>query len=389
MKLSPLHRVPRLFGFLPGGPDPTISLTGQNPGGALGQTMDFTRATTKNYVSSAGVYSTIASGKPAIEVGKGQFLEAAHTNLAVRSEDFGSGSGPWVVLGNAANPVVANNVIAAPDGNLTGQKLTTQQATIAGGTYSQIRQQVTGATNGATYTFSVWLQAGTATSIALIINDGVAVTAFTTCNLTAAWQRFSVTQQVAATTIYPSIIWSQDTVPVASSGLFVYCWGMQLESGGFPHTYVTTLGATAAGNKDQASFPATGLPVAAGSIQFGFTPLWSTPNATATLVDTRQTDQTAGFGLYVDTARKLSWQAQNATALQSAALTWTPGTQYQIRAQWGAGKVYLFRNDVLVASDTSGSGTMPTAQTTLRLGDGYNSASPLDGYLSALSILAM
>jgi hypothetical protein len=102
-----------------------------------------------------------------------------------------------------------------------------------------------------------------------------------------------------------------------------------------------------------------------------------------------------GIILYVNASQQLVIFTHNASAstnLNSNALTWTAGQTYRAKAVWGAGNLYLYRNDVLVANIVNGSAVMPTAhQSPMYIGSDLNAASSTffaDGWISNLRFYA-
>ena len=105
---------------------------------------------------------------------------------------------------------------------------------------------------------------------------------------------------------------------------------------------------------DACTFPSAYLSpsLSAGKKSFRYTPNAATSTADRTLYDCRDAG-TNGFRVYIDSAAKLSvdW---NGTTLQSAALTWTPGTDYLPDITWdAAGNVRLWRDGAAVTASTA------------------------------------
>jgi hypothetical protein len=148
---------------------------------------------------------------------------------------------------------------------------------------------------------------------------------------------------------------------------------------------VPTTTVAAACNQDGVSGGAgliASLPVATGRALVTFTPEWSTANSptTAALLDTRSATPDAGFALTV-ASNKLTWIGEAGTPLQSAALTWVAGTQYNVMAVWDGTNVTLYQNGTSVAS---GASTQPVSQTALKIGQLYNGTAPLDGHVASV-----
>jgi hypothetical protein len=129
----------------------------------------------------------------------------------------------WI-LNTVTRP--AADTIVAPDGTSTAEALT---ATAVGSYVYQVCPIVT---NGQIYTFSIWLKvpAGTKT-IDISFQAGNGFAYITTCALTTAWQRFSVSGQVQGSPpsgpLVPYVMIGQ-TGTSWDSGT-IHAWGAQLE----------------------------------------------------------------------------------------------------------------------------------------------------------------
>lgn len=147
-------------------------------------------------------------------------------------------------LDNAAwtktNAVVTANAVNDPNGNLTADSVVYS----ATGTGALVEINLTPAipVAGQQFTFSFWLKAASGTpSVSLLIEDQASAacggpTAFV---LSTAWQRFSVTGTMLATsTSFKLFIYNPNQTAIA-----YHMWGGQLEYGAAPTTYVTTTNA--------------------------------------------------------------------------------------------------------------------------------------------------
>lgn len=137
------------------------------------------------------------------------------TNLLSRSQEFEHAA--WV----KTSVTVTANTDAAPDGFTTGDTLTA-------GAADSFTSQTLNTRIGATYTFSVYLKAGTASALRIYLG-----TAFTACTLTASFTRFTVSFVATATTTVAQI------GGAASFGAGnVKAWGAQLEEGSAATDYI-------------------------------------------------------------------------------------------------------------------------------------------------------
>ena len=191
----------------------------------------FTRASSATRVNSSGLVETVASDQPRFDYDpvtlqpKGLLIEEQRTNLLTYSEQFDNAG--WA---KGSGATVSANTNAAPDGTTTADTL------ISGGDSSVF--QAPTLVNGATYVFSVWLKAGTRSSISLYCtaNSGIPNVS---CSLTSSWQRFSLTFTAN----------QAGSVLIGGGGSFtsgtVIAWGAQLEAGAFPTSYIPTTTAAA------------------------------------------------------------------------------------------------------------------------------------------------
>lgn len=360
--------------------------TGNPITGTRGEALTLTRATTR-YCNPT--VSLIGVNTPALEA-LGLSVEAAHTNLVIRSQEFGNAA--WGLIGTTLAPTVTSDVTAAPDSTTTADALTSNQNVTAGGADQSIIRPVTAltVTSGSFYTFSVWLKKSgvVAADPKLFITDGIAAygAGAVTCALTTSWQRFSVTMQVGATSVRPTIGWYDQAAPV--TGQTIHMWGAQLEPGKYAHSYRPTVAASAATNADVATMaiPAA-LPVAKGELELDITPLWATVASANYILDTRNLTS-SGLNLRVTAPSTLFFTSQASAGsfatVNSGALTWVAGQTYRIKAKWGNGNLYLYRDGVLVGSLTNGTNPMPGTHSLLNVGAAEGGGATFDGYIKNL-----
>jgi hypothetical protein len=212
----------------------------------------FTRASSGTFVDSAGVLQTATNDvarfdhDPVTGESLGLLVEEQRTNLLLRSEDF---STTWVRF----NVNASSNAILAPDGTLTADKLTENDAD----NFHRIRQ---GITSGVTGVFSVFLKAAERTRVNLGTSDTNLIADF---DLSAGsvvsgtgsiepfgdgWYRCSIS--ATFTTSGPFLLLrnpsSEFYTGDGTSG--IYLWGAQLEAGSFPTSYIPTTTAAATRN---------------------------------------------------------------------------------------------------------------------------------------------
>jgi len=189
-------------------------------------------------------------------------LEYAPHNLLLQSQTFDNAS--WT---KTASSITANTIVA-PDGTLTGDKITSNISQL--GFVVQSLSQTT----GTAYTVSVYAKAGEYNFCQLRIT-GTVVPSITrayfnlangtttgVANCTASitpvgngWYRCSITYTTTSTATASPRIYGQvdasDTISDGTSG--IYIWGAQLETGAFATSYIPTTTAATTRSADIAS----------------------------------------------------------------------------------------------------------------------------------------
>lgn len=215
-------------------------------------------ATASTYVKSVGYNGTI----PATYTASGNFpsllYETASTNLLTYSEQFDNAA--WVKI----NATISANAVAAPDGNLTADKII--EAAITNGHF--MRQSFS-FVSGVTYTYSIFVKASersvfvvdlpssafTSATIWFNLANGVvsktagASVAKDITPIGNGWYRISVTATCNSSSS-TNIDLYLDNSPTGStfyagdgvSGAYV--WGAQLEVGSTASSYIPTVAST-------------------------------------------------------------------------------------------------------------------------------------------------
>ena len=209
---------------------------------------DFTRASTATRINAQGLIETVASGENRLNYSllDGEvvgcphlLLEPQRTNLIRYSEDFSNAW--WLKLNNVT--VSAEKVIS-PDGTLNASQLI-----FDGTSGGRIEKNLTGLTQGADYSVSVYARVSSGTQV---VNFG-SVNDFE-YTLTTEWQRLTSTEAENDTTGFPRL--------KCNDAATIEVWGFQLEQSSFPTSYIksnsggttTRAAETCNGSGDAATF---------------------------------------------------------------------------------------------------------------------------------------
>jgi hypothetical protein len=185
----------------------------------------------------------------------GYLSEGQRTNVCLQSQALTTT--PWAptnVAGTALPTLTANSVVA-PDGTLTATKMV-MPAVLAGGG-SLVYQTLT---PGATNIFSMWAR-GNVGGERIYFSCLTGATYFSAvCNLTTQWQRFQCVVASGATLYYMIGADCRDAAQLPTPAQTVYLWGVQVEVGAFPSSYLPTTTAAVTRNADALSYPVAVVP---------------------------------------------------------------------------------------------------------------------------------
>jgi hypothetical protein len=224
---------------------------------SLDPRVTFTRTgNTATVTNSSGNVVSINADLPRFDydpitlVCKGLLIEESRTNLLDYSSDFTNAIWPK----NEAT--ISPDVVVAPDGTLTGDKLVEDATTAA----HFVARYAVPITNAASYTFSIYAKAAERNLIRLIFTDGFTAAAATISLINGSvsdgspivqsvgngWWRISLTSTATRTGIGTVIAAMRTTTGGGSSSYAgdgtsgLYLWGGQFEAGAFATSYIPT-----------------------------------------------------------------------------------------------------------------------------------------------------
>jgi hypothetical protein len=387
-----------------GGP----SLDFQFLSGSLDSRITFTRASTAMFFNSSGVLTSASNDvarfdyNPATLAPLGLLIEESRTNLLLRSEDFSDAS--WVKI----RATVTVNATTAPTGTAVADKLVEDTST---NTHESYQSVAIVANTLHTVTFylkaaertrakiwllngaissganaSVNLGAGTITAPNLFGTGSSASSSIT--NVGNGWYRCSIACIVdaASTTARAYIVLenaagNDNYTGDGTSGLFV--WGAQLEAGAFPTSYIPTTTTALTRAADVASVNTLSpwfnavegtIFVEASNAQLG-TSLFSTDDGTAS----------NRIVTYFNVANSPAFRVVSGGVDQAnfSAGTITQNATFKLSTAYATNDFAASLNGAAAVTDTSG--TVPSGQTTARIGSNVSSANFINGYLRRIT----
>ena len=202
--------------------------------------LTFTRASTATRVNASGLIESVASGVPRLDYTNSTcpkiLLEPQRSNVVIQSEDIGGTAWQLYFGTRTANTTETLD----PAGTNTAEKIV-----MGSGNQTVIRQSIGGLTNGATYTFSLYIKQGSGVTGFLDISDNSAAVDITP---TSQWVRYTKTGVWSTTNNFVDIEFRG-----TSGSAYCYIWGAQLEAGAYATSYIPTLGTSVTRVADAAS----------------------------------------------------------------------------------------------------------------------------------------
>src|SRR6185312_14318185 len=162
-------------------------------------------------------------------------------------EQFDNAAWQTFVSGAASAPVVTADAAVDPNGSLTVDRIVFPATDASSSSrLFQMTTLLTTPATGSNYTGSVWLRADTPCSVLIFLKkdgQGLGFGSLLTCNLTADWQRFSVSGDAGVNSSV--VVGLTIAVLQSSPGATIYAWGAQFEAGPSATTYEVTTGTSA------------------------------------------------------------------------------------------------------------------------------------------------
>jgi len=372
--------------------------TGQN-------LVTFTRASSGTYVGSDRLIKTATTNEarfdhsPTTGESLGLLVEESRTNLCLQSEAWDTS--PWT---STAPYSVTANAIAAPDGTQTADALIVASGS-SSFTTNVTRQIITKAASALQYTRSAYFKAlGSTTSVrvsdfgssaangasaVVSLVDGSIVTApsvagsfsgasVAVSNAGNGWWRvaFTYTTDTATSLTIRSFPYVGAGVLTGDGSSGLYVWGVQLEAGAFPTSYIPTTTATVTRSADVASIEGTVFGdftrTASTNTQQGR--VFSFSDGTNTnLLEIYQTGGSNPAAQIIATTSQAGWIASN----------FTVGTSTREVLGYQLNNTNASFNGSSETADTVC--TMPNALTQARIGDRQDGVRTLNGTIRRLT----
>lgn len=286
-------------------------------------------------------------------------VEPQRTNVLRYSEDFTNGVWGLYSSGTGVNPIVTANTTISPSGILNADTIILNAgAGTTAGDQSQIYQTFP-ITNGNVYTFSFYAK-GSVGGEQLMIRQA-AGGSYTKITLTNQWARYQVTETASysGTGFLELLIRRGLNEPINASATF-YAYGVQMEVGSYPTSYIPTTSASVTRNADVVS--KTGISSLIGQTEGTlFVEVYNYNNFTSTSsVPFSISSGSFGNAVYFEVYQNL-WYASvfngfNAQFQQNAG-TLSIGL-HKLAIAYKANDIAYYVDGNLIASSTSG--TIPT-----------------------------
>jgi hypothetical protein len=281
-------------------------------------------------------------------------LEPQRTNLITFSEQFNNAG--WSKSGNGTGsaPVVTANNSISPDGTMNADTVVFNSgAGTTASDFSSLFQTFGGTT--AIYTGSFYAKTASGTAQVQVRIDGSIYDKFT---ITDEWQRFTLTKSLTGTSnVFEMTIRRGLNEPINASAT-IQLWGVQVELGSYPTSYIPSLGSSVTRLADAAS--KTGISSLIGQSEGSI--YWEG------IINGIPVDQTI-FGVEKESSNFVIRFGGDGTSIYAQSYngstnlffqTTTPsvGQKIKLAFAYKAGDYAFYKNGTLVASGTNAS-TIP------------------------------
>ena len=308
--------------------------------------------------TSSAVYKPRIDYNPSTLAVRGLLVEEARTNLALRSQEFGT---TWSV----ASASVASDTTVSPDGTTTADTISFT-ATVA----AQIYQAQT--LTATSYTMSVFAKVASGTkTFRFKYYDGTTDNYSSDQTATTTWQRFTYTFTGVAAS--GNIALANGSAGAAGDVIF---WGAQLEAGAFATSYIPTTSASVTRAADAVSLATSAFNLGSAWTLYAYADN-SVATGQATLIVANDTTSNERTMIYTngDPLAIATDGGANQAVLSLGAITLN--TPFKAAAAFAANDFAAVRNGGTVQTD--GAGTMPSP-TRIQFGI-ENSTGVLNGHL--------
>ena len=375
---------------------PSLSLNFARSG-ALDPRVTYTRSSTGTFYDATGKLQTAAAGTarfdhdPATGEALGLLVEGAKTNLNIRSEEFDNAA--WYHDGSSS---ITATTGTAPDGGATADTWN------GAGYFTNASGMAVSAST--TYTASVFMKGGTATSVSFSWQQlpAYGVVAVATCNPTTGaisvttgtgtvtdvgdgWYRYTLTGTIAASgQTHARLVF--DTGGGSGTGT-VLLWGAQFELGNVSSYTGTTSGSvTRAADVATLTTDVSWLDAAEGTILVeGHLPTVTTANQYFLSIDNGSSEDSILIfkaSSASNTTRALVIDGYTYQSDIKNGTSWADGATRQFSTGYKANDFALYESGSSVGTDTTG--TLPSP-TQLRIGRSHANTEHLDGHLKRIA----
>lgn len=349
-----------------------------------------TRAGTATYTDFNGVIASASPNTVRVDYVDSvpmMLVEPSATNLVTYSEDFSHSSWLKNAVGTGVAPEITLNAAESPDGTQNATKVVFDAG--SGTTTNDLStlEDIFSATNGASYTQSIYLKGETGGEKILVRNAGL--NAYTTVTLTTEWARYEVTETAVQTFGYYSIGIRQGLGGVVmNSKITVYAYGAQVETGSVATSLIRTSGGDAAARTRAAD----DLKIIGSAFSNFYNQSEGTFYVEAQSKESAtyqphylEAHDSAGqnrFAVYTQSLNRVFVTANNSAQAHLSLGTYTPNALQRVAASYKANDFVGSANGSSETADASG--LVPVNPTALAIGRRYADGYHIQGHIKRL-----